>query len=346
MNKETLTFNPQPAEPTEVITPEKSPSVVVARQADLPDMAQLTPKVNQPQPSALLPGKIVQLPVQQAEALQTATIFIDFENDIFTGTDYYYTNGVTIGVAAPWLSFIRHLRLLPGLGELGRDRFSISLTQKMYTGLNPEAEVIVEDDHPFSGLLYAELTRTSLRPEDGLLLKSSLTVGFTGKLSLASSVQSLMHELEPSGWELQTGNSLLLNYSIMIEKELVKGRFGQLTTGTELKAGNLETLTAGFFKLSMNLFPSSNTGAGLQAYATARGNLVLHKASLRGGLWGSESPHIVSFNDLSKTVAELSAGLVMHAGRSGLGIKVVYLSPEFRQGRPHSWGALQLMRNL
>lgn len=314
--------------------------------ADLPSLKMVDTKLDLPRFNDLKESKVQFLPDEISESLHPTTIFLDFENDIFTGTDYYYTNGVTIGISAPWLSPLKRLKLFPGLGEGAQSQFAISLTQKMFTGLNPETDAIPSGDHPFSGLLYTDLSRTSVLPGKGLMLRSGITVGFTGHASLAKSVQKLMHQLEPKGWDYQTGNSLLLNYNLTLDKELIKGHYSQFGSGVELKAGNLETLAAGYLRTSFNLLPETRSAAGLQLFASARGSLVLHKASLRGGLWGKESPHIVSFSDLSKTVVELSAGVLAHFGRSGMGIKVVYLSPEFRQGRSHQWGAIQLTRKL
>lgn len=314
--------------------------------AGLPSLKMAEPRLDLPRFNDLKESSVLFLPDEISESLHPTTIFLDFENDIFTGTDYYYTNGVTIGISAPWLSPLKRLKIFPGLGEGAQSHFAISLTQKMFTGLNPETDVVPSGDHPFSGLLYTEISRTSVLPGKGLMLKSGISVGFTGHASLAKSVQKLMHQLEPKGWDYQTGNSLLLNYNLTLDKELFKGHNGQFGSGVELKAGNLETLAAGYLRTTFNLLPETRSAAGLQLFASARGCLVLHKASLRGGLLGKESPHTVSFSELSKTVAELSAGVLANFGRSGMGIKVVYLSPEFRQGRPHKWGAIQLTRKL
>lgn len=314
--------------------------------ADLQSLKMVEPRLDLPRFNNLKESKVQFLPDEISESLHPTTIFLDFENDIFTGTDYYYTNGVTIGISAPWLSPLKRLKIFPGLGEGAQSQFAISITQKMFTGLNPETDVIPSGDHPFSGQLYTEISRTSVLPGKGLMLRSGITVGFTGHASLAKSIQKLMHHLEPKGWDYQTGNSLLLNYNLTLDKELIKGHYGQFGSGVELKAGNLETLATGYLRTSFNLLPETRSAAGLQLFASARGRLVLHKASLRGGLWGKKSPHIVSFSDLSKTVVELSAGVLSNFGRSGMGIKVVYLSPEFRQGRSHQWGAIQLTRKL
>ena len=313
---------------------------------DLQSLKMADTKLDMPRFNDLKESKALFLPDEISENLHPTTIFLDFENDIFTGTDYYYTNGVTIGISAPWLSPVKRLKIFPGLGKGAQSQFALSLTQKMFTGLNPETDAIPSGDHPFSGLLYAEISRTSVLPDQGLMLRSGITVGFTGHASLAKSVQKLMHHLEPRGWDYQTGNSLLLNYNLTLDKELIKGHYGQFGSGVELKAGNLETLAAGYLRTTINLLPETRSAAGLQLFASVRGSLVLHKASLRGGLWGKRSPHIVSFSDLNKTVTELSAGVLANFGRSGMGIKVVYLSPEFRQGRPHKWGAIQLTRKL
>lgn len=317
-----------------------------ARVQPLSDLPNRSAALNNSSTEALSQPVRTSLPSSVAEELQPTSIFLEFENDIFTGKDYYYTNGVTVGLSAPWLSILKKTRLFPSLGDEAQERFGISLTQKMYTGLNPEAEAPTMGDHPFSGLLYAEFTGTSALADKGLYLRSGITLGVTGPASLAGYTQKLMHELEPSGWDFQTGNSLLVNYSVSIENEFLRSKYIRLGSGVEIKAGNLETLSSGFLRLRLDLFPEASSGYGLQVFATARGSFVLHKASLRGGLWGADSPHLISFEELQKTVGELGAGLVFQAGRSAIGIKVVSLSPEFYQGRPHNWGSIQVNYNF
>jgi hypothetical protein len=282
----------------------------------------------------------------ETEKLQPTTVFLDFDNDIFTGKDYYYTNGVTIGISAPWLSFIKKSGLFLGLGKEAQNRYGISLTQKMFTSLNPETKSPPIGDHPFSGLLYADFFSTSYLPQKGLILRSGISLGVTGAASLAKNMQKLIHQLEPNGWDFQTGNSFLINYNISIEKEYFRQRIISFSSGLALKAGNLETLSSGFLKLSLDLFPEINNKVDFMVFTTATGSLVLHKASLRGGLWGCSSPHRIPFDELSKTVGELSTGVMLQTGRTAIGFKAVYLSPEFHQGRPHNWGSIQLNYNL
>lgn len=340
------------------INPQKESSMIKAerkavavsdqevRTNPLPRLQTMSATLNKNQIDELSQPVRTSLPSSVAEKLQPTTVFLEFENDIFTGKDYYYTNGVTIGFSAPWLSFLKKTGLFPILGAEAQERFGISLTQKMFTGLNPEAEEPTSGDHPFAGLLYAEFSGTSSLAEKGLFMRSGITLGVTGPASLASYMQKLMHELEPSGWNFQTGNSLLINYSISIENEVVRNKTFRLGSGVAIKAGNLETLSSAYLRLTFDLLPEATTGYGLQVFATAQGSFVLHKASLRGGLWGAGSPYLISFEELRKTVGELGAGLMFQVGRSAIGLKMVSLSPEFVQGRPHSWGSIQVNYNL
>lgn len=318
----------------------------VARAKPTPGLQNMSATLKNSQIDELSQPVRTSLPSSVSEELQPTTIFLDFENDIFSGKDYYYTNGVTVGFSAPWLSFLKKTGLFPSLGAEAQEQFSISLTQKMFTGLNPEAEAPIFGDHPFSGLLYAEFSGTSSLAEKRLIMRSGITLGVTGPASLASFMQKLMHELEPSGWDFQTGNSLLINYSISIENEVVRNKTFHLGSGVAIKAGNLETLSSAFLRLTFDLLPEATTGYDLQVFATAQGSFALHKASLRGGLWGACSPYLISFEELRKTVGELGAGLMFQAGRSAIGLKMVSLTPEFVQGRPHSWGSIQVNYNL
>ncbi|MBK9290194.1 MAG: lipid A deacylase LpxR family protein [Bacteroidetes bacterium] len=297
-------------------------------------------------PSATVLRQKELIPADIAASMGPNTLLIEFDNDIFTGTDYYYTNGIAIGFSGPALSFLGKSKILPGLGKEAQDIFSVKLTQKMYTGLNPETEVPPVGDHPFSGLLFTGFTRSSTAPKRGLMMHSTFVIGLTGKASLASGLQRTVHELQPSGWDFQTASGLLLNYNLALEKRITNWTSGSISLGSMARAGNLETSASVFFAFNQNFSGSATGWRSLHLFATLYAHKVWHKASLRGSLWKAERQYVVPYQQLERNVGELNVGLSYWQGRTGFGFKVVYLSAEFQGGRPHKWGGIQLTREL
>ncbi len=149
------------------------------------------------------------------------TFSIYFENDLFAGTDRYYTNGVKIGWSSPDLASFRDtpyasplLPLLDAIPFVNRPEFQKNLTfslgQNIYTPDNTESPDVVAGDRPYAGWLYGGF---------GLVLKNAdvrhtfaLNIGVVGSYSYAEEAQRLVHEVRdlavPQGWDNQLHNEV------------------------------------------------------------------------------------------------------------------------------------------
>lgn len=144
-----------------------------------------------------------------------------FENDLFAGTDRYYTNGVKLGWSSadlakfsdtPYASPL--LPLLNAIPFVNKPDYQKNLTfsvgQNIYTPDNTETAEPVRGDRPYAGWLYGGV---------GLVLKNAdvrhtfaLTIGVVGSYSYAKETQRLIHEARgfdsPNGWNNQLHNEL------------------------------------------------------------------------------------------------------------------------------------------
>lgn len=142
-----------------------------------------------------------------------------FENDLFTGTDANYTNGVKISVISPDLvSFVESGKLpawsLPYVYSLPfinnpepglKRKIEFSLGQNMYTPVDISRSDLIVDDRPYAGWTYfaaAFHTRSS-----GWMDTIELQAGVVGPDSLAEETQKAVHSLRdlqrPNGWDHQ-----------------------------------------------------------------------------------------------------------------------------------------------
>jgi hypothetical protein len=145
-----------------------------------------------------------------------------FENDLFTGTDANYTNGVKISVISPDLvSFVESGKLpswsLPYVYRLPfinnpepglKRKIEFSLGQNMYTPADISRSDLIVDDRPYAGWTYfaaAFHTRSS-----GWMDTIELQAGVVGPDSLAEETQKAVHSLRdlqrPNGWDHQLKN--------------------------------------------------------------------------------------------------------------------------------------------
>jgi hypothetical protein len=145
-----------------------------------------------------------------------------FENDLFSGQDRGYTNGVILSFLGAWhAQNVEHrdqvTLFIDGLSSLdisSRDyRRPITFGQMMVTPDDIKTEVLVEDDLPYAGLLFGRINyeyRTDRRKE-----KFGLLIGIVGPSARAGEVQKIVHEVtgsnEPKGWDNQLHDEPAVN---------------------------------------------------------------------------------------------------------------------------------------
>ena len=295
---------------------------------------------------------------------QSPTLFIEFENDIFVEKDYYFTNGAAIGMIHPALERYFPRKLFPFQNQIVNPYYGLSLRQNMYTPINPEAISIDYGDRPFAGIMLLNYFSSGYIPSKSLTIVSEIQLGVIGKYSLAETFQTLAHHLEPTGWEFQIANDLLLNYNIELIKELVKTPTFRVNLNTKGMAGTyITSLTLGtsfsftpgigLFKKRPQLNHASQENQHIVfnnlpfiLYGGIGGQLVAHNSTLSGGLLNTKSPYTFSSDELHSLIGQAHIGFAFVSRKSSIGIKLVYLTPEFKGGRAHQWGAISLAQQF
>jgi len=158
---------------------------------------------------------------------------VRLENDLFTGTDQNYTNGVglilvshdipgrlrTDCLPAPVRLHAQLIeRLDPGFWEAAGDpaatqNVTVKFGQSMYTPEDDTRTDLITDDRPYAGLLYMGLAWNRRRQTTGgeeMLDTREITLGVIGPWSLAEQSQNLVHDAIGSsrfqGWDHQLHN--------------------------------------------------------------------------------------------------------------------------------------------
>ncbi len=158
-------------------------------------------------------------PVEDDVKRGTFTVY--FENDLFAGTDRYYTNGVKLSwtsadlekyadsrYASPLLPIFK---LIPFINSPDYQKnLAFSLGQNIYTPDNTETSERLDNDRPYAGWLYLGV---------GVVWKNAdvrntltLNIGVVGSWSYAQEAQRIIHEARgfdvPQGWDNQLHNEL------------------------------------------------------------------------------------------------------------------------------------------
>ena len=67
-----------------------------------------------------------------------------------------------------------------------------------------------------------------------------------------------------------------------------------------------------------------------------------YDATLQGGLFTHDNPYVIAAGDISRITFRSEMGVVLGYGRLSLGGNARYLTKEFRTGKPHLTGGVQI----
>lgn len=148
------------------------------------------------------------------------TLTIKWENDIFAGTDRYYTNGILFSLSTPYLADGQKEKHMPGWSYplINRLPFvnnptaqratSLSLGQLVFTPENVLSKELIEDDRPYAGYLFFGVGFNSIFKNR--LDTWKFNAGVVGPASLAQETTDFVHNLfggyPAQGWENQLPN--------------------------------------------------------------------------------------------------------------------------------------------
>ena len=223
--------------------------------------------------------------MQANAAKNEGALTLTVDNDVFTGSDNNYTNGLGVTWVSANLDTYDDDRLvskwgrlwsfLPFVGDEGYSTYaSWTLAQEMNTPddiTNPNPP---EDDQPYAGVLYVDSLLYARKERWTHVWE--LKLGVVGPASQADNVQKGFHDLiggdEPMGWDTQLPNEPLINVGYTVAHLAAAGHAGKSAQWRVVPIG---TVGVG------NYF----TGAGLGVYGEVGWNLVeaLGGAGLRTG---------------------------------------------------------------
>lgn len=211
---------------------------------------------------------------QAAAAPGEEALTFTLENDVLTGSDNNYTNGLGIS----WVSadinsydedrFVskwgRFWSFLPFVGDEGYTTYaSWTLAQEMHT---PDDITISDpplDDQPYAGILYVDSMLYAKK--DRWAHVWQLKLGVVGPASQAEDVQRDFHDLvggdEPMGWDTQFPDEPIINVGYTVAHLTGAGPVGDTAEWRVVSVGTAGVGT--YF-----------TGAGLGVYGEIGWNLV------------------------------------------------------------------------
>ncbi len=309
---------------------------------------------------------IVTNPVLNSYLWPYSNISVTLDNDLFSNTDRYYTNGVRIRYSSPSLAFWRINSILPVSRKGSMEYNSIELNHEMYTPFTTKLPPILKDDRPYASALYIRFVRKSGNPDKDLEQQASVDIGVIGKASLGGLLQRGVHagipdNDEPLGWETQIANDLILNYNYELTKLLhTEGNFHTYTvTSASLGTFNTSASTGIGFSLGTSPYFISPLPENFNALdgqqkrkwtytlnAVITSSVVGYNATLSGGILNKNNIYVLEPRKIERLLFKAEAGFTLNYQNFGLRIAQHYTTNEFKKGKHHFWGEIGLTTGL
>lgn len=274
---------------------------------------------------------------QQAREQGRATTTIDIDNDslLLNRNDGFYTSGVRL---------TRQFSLPPG--GIGSASVGWRIGQELYTAsdINLPPQLVGPPDHPYAGWLYGGLFRET-RDGDGSYRRIGLDFGCLGPCAGGRVTQTTLHRIidqpKPQGWSRQVRNEAgAVLYADIAPLRWQFGRQIDLTPSVQGRFGNIHTDLAASLLLRGGQLEPVPDGAALQAYGRVQARAVGYNATLQGGYFSNDNPHVVSPKRL---VSELEVGVRWMLGRYALSAALVRIGNEIA-GLPSAIGTQNVGR--
>ncbi len=226
---------------------------------------------------------------------------VNFDNDIFSNTDYYYTNGIRFELVSPAFASSPFAWPMLPYNKASMNYHGLIAVQNMYTPTNPDTVHVLGDDRPFAAYLYLGHTKNTLSKERRYRQYSEIILGLLGPGSLGGFVQGQIHNIEPVGWQNQIQNDLVLNYTVMFEMGVYNQGFFDLNAFADAQIGTLyDNLGVGMRMRAGRLNPYFSM-PGLASALSAEGKDALN---LQIGLIAGTRIRFIGYN------ATLQGGLL------------------------------------
>jgi lipid A 3-O-deacylase len=291
---------------------------------------------------------------QKPDSLKRDHYFrFNYDNDFFSATDRYYTQGILAELILPGLKKNPFSKTLIKLKQASQNYYGLGFEQDCFTPLSIQHNTIYQGERPFAATLFISNFLVSISQEKKQRLTTSLDVGIMGPCAVCEEEQKGIHKalnnIQPLGWQYQLATDYIINYHIKLEQGIYARRYFEFITLGEVRAGTLYDdvslgvlLRAGFMNgyfTNLGLTrASTNKKFQLYVYASAKGSAVAYNATLQGGMFENNSVYTLNAKTLQRDLFSASWGVIGAFKRFSLEYTKVYISPEFHNGLDHGWG--------
>ena len=276
-----------------------------------------------------------------------------YDNDYFTKTDEYYSQGITFDMVHPAIKRFPLSKLLWKPFKT-LPQYGISFNIFGYTPTTILSDKILYGDRPFNSNISL---KTFLIQVDEVLhqqIATAFSIGVMGKAALGYDIQYNIHRWTgnpvPHGWQHQVKNDIIINFQLNYEKQLLHAGNNLLLNATaEARLGTLDDKLSGGFNFMAGRFNKRFTQVNYKKrkteyyfYTQGRMNVIGYDATMQGGLFNRKSPYVISGKDITRATFQADAGIIVNFRKLYLSYTQSIITKEFRTGTYHRWGGVSV----
>lgn len=275
---------------------------------------------------------------------------INYENDYFTQTDIYYTQGIKLESVNPIYRYSPIMWLLPRLGN-STVQYGLNAVQDCFTPTSINVDTIQKGDRPYAGYVYLGHYKISSDNVKKQTMTSELDVGEIGGCAECEAEQKEIHKygdnIQPEGWQYQIGTGIMLNYRLRYEKALYTDTAIDVDAVGQVRAGTvyddaLAGLTLHLGKMQSYFTGNHNKAFQLYGIVQAWAEGVGYNGTMQGDLFTHNSIYTISPNDITRVVFGDSYGVCLSYHKTSVTYSVTHITNEFNTGVYHGWGHLDI----
>ena len=276
---------------------------------------------------------------------------VSYDNDLFRGEDYGNTQNIGFELVRSKWAIKKVFSIFPKIKN-SRVSAGFGFEHAVYTPQDLASKEIQLGDYPYAAYLVLKAFKTSCDTVNKRRFIANASIGFIGPLAGGKQMQTSIHQTTgdviPQGWVNQLNNDLLLNYSVIVEQQLlhIKSRVSFLLFG-EANIGSLNTSVGVGAKVLLGMFQNSfeskstyNQPFQIYLFASLFSKANAYDATLQGGFFSRESSFVIDSEQINRFQIANSTGLVLRYKAYQAGVFANTSSAPFKSTGVKSYGGV------
>ncbi len=279
---------------------------------------------------------------QKADSLYSYKSFhLTWENDVFTATDQYYSQGIFLqyehhNLDVEWLN--RFFIPLPNLERT----LKTGVEQRGYTPSTILSDTFLKGDRPYAATIAYGTRFFSRSLSRNYALNWGIYLGFIGKPAFGEYTQKTIHKWinspKPYGWQFQLKTGFIANAEFGYTKLFfTRSRWVRMELGDEITIGNLTNEMRVHAGLKLGYIGNRRQ---FYLYYTPELRIVAYDGTLQGALFVKPSQAAIPASSIDRLVSEQQIGIYLRYKPFYATAHFHYQSRLFKNAGNHMWGGI------